>query len=251
MSTVARLSRSSSHASTMCASLTNLGHRHSRFGGLSTPHPPKTPLISNLTRRRSTGTTTAVTAAPTTTSTVALRPTSCTSSAGAFLRVRSRAAVTAVVKWFRRVMVPWRQWQRDGGDGASRRWPPSPLRRRRLRWWSARDARRKRSRARPRRARAPPAAHSAPRRNTAGGARHVYAAATPPPPLHVRDTCDTNVRVEGGGDGAATQPPTAGRGRSDVRRPPPSSSLSSSSIRSHGCAHRACAPAAASEASLV
>ena len=102
MSTVARLSRSSSHASTTCASLTNLGHRHSRFGGLSTPHPPKTPLTSNLVRRRSTGTTTAVTAASTTTSTVALRPTSCTSSAGAFLRVRSRAAVTAAVKWLAR-----------------------------------------------------------------------------------------------------------------------------------------------------
>ena len=44
MSTVARLSRSSSHASATCASLTNLGHRHSRFGGLSTPHPPQDPL---------------------------------------------------------------------------------------------------------------------------------------------------------------------------------------------------------------
>jgi hypothetical protein len=194
VSTVARLSRSSSHVSTTCASLTNLGHRHSRFGGLSTPHPPKTPLTSNLVRRRSTGTTTAVTAASTTTSTVALRPTSCTSSAGAFLRVRSRAAVTAAVKWCRRVMVPWRQWQRDGGDGASRRRPPSPLRRRRPRWWSARDARRKRSRARSRRARAPPA-HSVSRRNTTGGARHVCAAATPPPPLRVRDACDANVRV--------------------------------------------------------
>ena len=31
--------------------------------------------------------------------TVAVRPTSCTSSAGALLRVRSRAAVAAVVKW--------------------------------------------------------------------------------------------------------------------------------------------------------
>ena len=41
---MARLSRSSSHASTTCASLTNLGHRHSRFGGLSTPHPPQDPL---------------------------------------------------------------------------------------------------------------------------------------------------------------------------------------------------------------